>query len=95
MSWYRGLRMSAKILLPVGLLLVASLGMLSWLIQARASDILRQTAEQELSALSMRYGNEVRAFLEMALGGALTLAEGVESAMSGNNPPSRDRKSVV
>ncbi len=89
MFHYRDLRMGAKILLPVGLLLIICLGGLTWIVQSRASRTVEDVAQRELAALSAQYGNEVQALLGTAVSSSRTLADGIEAALSAEVPPSR------
>ena len=50
MRWYRNLRMTTKILLPVGLMLFVTLGLLAWQIQSKSSVIIEDIAQRELAA---------------------------------------------
>ena len=90
MRWYRGLRMTYKIVLPVGLMLTFALGVLTWQVQSRTFEAIQAVADRELAELAGRYGNEVKSFLEVAInqGGALASAFG--NSAENQKPLSRE-----
>lgn len=67
MNWYRQLRMTSKIVLPVAVVLSVILGVLTWQIQSRTSSAIEHIANRELTALGAQYGNYIRDFLGVAI----------------------------
>lgn len=78
MHWGRNMRMTSKIVIPVGIMLTLALGVLTWQVQSKAGDAFRRAAQRELAGMAGLYGNEVGNILEAALdkGGALASAFG-------------------
>ena len=89
MSFYRNLKMTSKIVLPVGIMLVLALGGLTWAIQSKTSEAIQGVAERELEALAGQYGNEAKGFFENALNETQALADALGATMEKGNPPSR------
>lgn len=77
MLWYRNLSMIPKIILPISITLIVTLGILTWQIQSKSSDIIEQAAEQELAALAGQYGNEVKSIFDIALSESQAQADAV------------------
>ena len=73
-AWYRSLRMTPKIVIPVALALVVCLGLLTWQIQTRSSAAIEDIARRELAALGGAEGNSMSRFLNMAVDEASALA---------------------
>ena len=73
-TWYRSLRMTPKIVIPVALALVVCLGLLTWQIQTRSSAAIEDIARRELAALGGAEGNGMSRFLSMAVDEASALA---------------------
>ena len=88
--WYRNLRMTPKIVLPVTIVLVLSLGFLTWQIQSKSSAAIEEVAKRELAALGAQNGNYVRNALNLAVNEAAALADGLEVTLSKGVPPSRE-----
>ncbi|CAK7016052.1 MAG: Methyl-accepting chemotaxis protein PctB [Desulfovibrio sp.] len=88
-AWYRSLRMTPKIVIPVALALVVCLGLLTWQIQARSSVAIEDAARRELAALGGAEGNSVARFLNMAVDEASTLASALGQAVARNEAPTR------
>ncbi len=91
MHWYRNLRMTAKIVLPVGLMLILALGALAWQIRAKSSSAIEEVAKRELAFLAGQYGNEIKALFEMALDEAQAFADSMVPLLKRNDPVVRDR----
>ena len=89
MIFYRKLKMTSKIVLPVGLMLILALGGLTWAIQSKSSEIIQKIAERELEALAGQYGNEAKSFFENALNETQSLADALSSTMAKGEVPSR------
>ncbi len=90
MEWYRHLRMTSKIILPVALVLVIILGALTWQIQSRTAGAIDEVAGRELAALSAQHGNYVRGVLNTALNEGGALAASLAQTLKKGNAPSRD-----
>ena len=90
LAWYRRLRMTPKIVLPVTVLLVVILGFLTWQIQSKSSQAIEDVAKRELAALGAQNGNYVRSYLNTALSAAAALADGLEQTLKKGVPPSRE-----
>ena len=75
MAFYRNLRMTSKIVLPVGIMLILALGGLTWAIQSKSSEIIQNIAERELAALAGQYGNEAKSFFENSLNETQAIAD--------------------
>ena len=90
MRWYRNLRMIPKIVLPVGLMLLISLGGLCWQIQSRSSAAIQAVAERELAAVAGKYGNEVQAIFEVPIDQVQSLANALSYAMEKGDHFSRE-----
>ena len=90
LAWYRRLRMTPKIVLPVTVLLVMILGFLTWQIQSKSSQAIEDVAKRELAALGAQNGNYVRNYLNTAFSAAAALADGLEQALKKGMPPSRE-----
>ena len=65
MDFYRKLKMTSKIVLPVGIMLILALGGLTWAIQSKTSEVIQRIAERELAALAGQYGNDSKSFFEL------------------------------
>ena len=90
MNWYRQLRMTSKIVLPVAVVLSVILGVLTWQIQSRTSSAIEHIANRELTALGAQYGNYIRDFLGVAIDEAGALAGGLSQALQEGRTISRD-----
>ena len=90
LAWYRRLRMTPKIVLPVTVLLVMILGFLTWQIQSKSSQAIEDVAKRELAALGAQNGNYVRNYLNTAFSASAALADGLEQALKKGMPPSRE-----
>ncbi len=90
MRWYRNLRMTTKILLPVGLMLFVTLGLLAWQIQSKSSVIIEDIAQRELAAVAGKYGNEAKATFEVALDAAQTLSDAFAPSLEQNDGLTRE-----
>ena len=90
LAWYRHLRMTPKIVLPVTIVLVVILSFLTWQIQSKSSQAIESVAKRELSALAAQNGNYVRSYLNTALSTAAALADGLEQTLKKGVPPSRE-----
>lgn len=86
LAWYRRLRMTPKIVLPVTVLLVVILGFLTWQIQSKSSQAIEDVAKRELAALGAQNGNYVRSYLNTALSAAAALADGLEQTLKKGVP---------
>ena len=86
MRWYRNLRMIPKIVLPVGLMLIISLGGLCWQIQSRSSEAFRAVAERELGAVAGKYGNQVKSIFEVPIDEVQGVASSLGHAMEKGDP---------
>lgn len=89
-AWYRNLRMTPKIVLPVTIVLVLSLGFLTWQIQSKSSAAIEEVAKRELAALAGQNANYVRNTLNLAVNDATALADSLEVTLSKGVPPSRE-----
>ena len=89
MAFYRNLKMTSKIVLPVGIMLILALGGLTWAIQSKTSEAIQRVAERELAALAGQYGNDSKAFFENALNKTQALADALTSTIEKGSPPSR------
>ena len=56
LAWYRHLRMTPKIVLPVTIVLVVILSFLTWQIQSKSSQAIEDVAKRELAALGAQNG---------------------------------------
>ena len=90
LAWYRHLRMTPKIVLPVTIVLVVILSFLTWQIQSKSSQAIEDVAKRELAALGAQNGNYVRSYLNTALSTAAALADGLEQTLKKGVPPSRE-----
>ena len=90
MNFFRNLRMAAKIVLPVGIMLIFALGVLTWQIQSRSSGALRSVAERELAALAAQYGNEVKVFFTTPMEASKSMANALEYALDHGRRFSRE-----
>ncbi len=90
MRWYRNLRMTTKILLPVGLMLLLTLGLLAWQIQSKSSAIIEDIARRELAAVAGQYGNEAKSAFEVALDAAQTMADALATPLERGEPFTRE-----
>ena len=90
LAWYRHLRMTPKIVLPVTIVLVVILSFLTWQIQSKSSQAIEDVAKRELAALGAQNGNYVRSYLNTALSAAAALADGLEQTLKKGVPPSRE-----
>ena len=90
MQWYRNLRMAAKIILPVGLMLVLALGTLAWQIRSKATTAIAAVAERELAATAGKYGNLVKGLFEVPLDATQAMANSLAYALKQKNPVSRE-----
>ena len=90
MRWYRNLRMIPKIVLPVGLMLIISLGGLCWQIQSRSSEAFRAVAERELGAVAGKYGNQVKSIFEVPIDEVQGVASSLGHAMEKGDRFSRE-----
>lgn len=75
LAWYRHLRMTPKIVLPVTIVLVVTLSLLTWQIQSKSSQAIEEVAKRELAALGAQNGNFVMSYLNTALSEAAAMAE--------------------
>ncbi len=91
MLWYRNLRMTAKIVLPVGLMLILALGALAWQIRAKSSSAIEDVAKRELAFLAGQYGNEVKSLFEVALDETQAFADSMVPLLERNDPVVRER----
>ena len=89
MAFYRNLRMTSKIVLPVGIMLILALGGLTWAIQSKSSEIIQNIAERELAALAGQYGNEAKSFFENSLNETQAIADALSSTMEKGDVPTR------
>ena len=71
---FKNMRLVQKIVLPVGLVLIITLGALAWIIQSQGSKTVREVAEKELAALAGQYGNLVKGFVEVSINESNALA---------------------
>ena len=90
LAWYRHLRMTPKIVLPVTIVLVVILSFLTWQIQSKSSQAIESVAKRELSALAAQNGNFVRSLLNMAVNEAGALADSLEQSLKKGVIPSRE-----
>ena len=90
LTWYRRLRMTPKIVLPVTIVLVVILSFLTWQIQSKSSQAIESVAKRELSALAAQNGNFVRSLLNMAVNEAGALADSLEQSLKKGVIPSRE-----
>ena len=88
-TWYRSLRMTPKIVIPVALALVVCLGLLTWQIQTRSSAAIEDIARRELAALGGAEGNCMSRFLSMAVDEASALAAALGQSVAQNEAPTR------
>ncbi|ATD82277.1 methyl-accepting chemotaxis protein [Desulfovibrio sp. G11] len=88
-AWYRSLRMTPKIVIPVALALVVCLGLLTWQIQTRSSAAIEDIARRELAALGGAEGNSMSRFLNMAVDEASALAAALGQSVAQNEAPTR------
>ncbi len=91
MIWYRNLRMTSKIVLPVGLMLIVALGFLAWQIREKSSYAIEHVAQRELAYLAGQYGNEIKSVFEVALDGAQAFADAMVVPLENNDPITRER----
>ncbi len=89
--WYRNLRMTAKIVLPVAFMLFVSLSILAWQIQSKSSSIIESIAKRELAALAAEHGNGVKGIFEVPLDMTQGLAKALEGAALKGKAPSREQ----
>ena len=90
LAWYRHLRMTPKIVLPVTIVLVVILSFLTWQIQSKSSQAIESVAKRELSALAAQNGNFVRSLLNMAVNEAGALADSLDQSLKKGVIPSRE-----
>ncbi len=90
MNWYHNLRMTAKIMLPIGAALVIALALLTWQIQSKSSTAITALAESELAAIAGKYGNESKATFEGALDESHALANALSLSLGDGTPMSRE-----
>ena len=89
MTWFRNLRMTSKITLPIAGVLILTLGLLTWQIQSRTSAAIENVAVRELASLAGQNANHVGTFLGMVVNVAGGLADGLEQSIRDGNTPSR------
>ncbi len=90
LAWYRHLRMTPKIVLPVTIVLVVTLSLLTWQIQSKSSQAIEEVAKRELAALGAQNGNFVMSYLNTALSEAAAMADSMEQTLKKGVPPSRE-----
>lgn len=88
---FNNLRLVYKIVVPVGLILIFSLGFLAWSIQSRSSLAVRESAERELAAIAGHYGNTVSNFIEVALSEASAVSHILSTAVEEKAELTRQR----
>ena len=91
MTWYRNLRMTSKIVLPVGLMLILALGGLAWQIREKSAAAIEEVAKRELAFLAGQYGNEVKSLFEVALDETQAFADSMRVLLEKNDPVTRER----
>ncbi len=74
MKWFRNLRMMYKIMLPVGALLLLTLGSMEYFAMQSSSKAIEKVAKKEISALAGEYSGRILNFMTHAQGQAQGLA---------------------
>ncbi len=90
MNWYKNLKMMYKVMLPVGLLLVLTLGSIEYFATTKSSDAIDNVARKELDALAGEYGGKILNYMTYAQGQAKGLASTFAQMRRDNIPLSRD-----
>ncbi len=74
MKWFRNLRMMYKIMLPVGVLLLLTLGGMEYFATQSSSKAIEKAAKKEISALAGEYSGRILNFMTYAQGQTQGLA---------------------
>jgi len=74
MKWYRNLRMMYKIMLPVGALLLLTLGSMEYFATDSSSEAIEKVARKEIAALAGDYSGKILNYMDYALGQAKGVA---------------------
>ncbi len=83
--------MTAKIVIPVGLMLILALGGLAWQIRAKSSSAIEEVAKRELAFLAGQYGNDIKSLFEVALGDTQAFADSMGVLVKDKDPVGRER----
>jgi PAS domain S-box-containing protein len=75
LGWLRGLSVMQKIMLPVSGLMSLAICVLAFYLHHSSITLLQHMGDSELNALAGRYGNQVKAFIEVGLDEVNALAE--------------------
>ena len=74
MRWFKNLRMMYKIMLPVGALLLLTVGSMEYFATESSSEAIEQVAKKEISALAGEYSGLIKNYMTHAQGQAEGLA---------------------
>ena len=74
MKWFRNLRMMYKIMLPVGALLLLTLGSMEYFAMDSSSKAIEKVAKKEISALAGEYSGRILNYMDYAQGQAKGVA---------------------